>query len=104
MSCAALFAFLVASPAVAGPARCDSGGEGLGVLKDSGACKRISGYIAAGAESGKAEQIGGRPSPFGKFEAPEFVGSVRSTGATIIDAPGAQDRFFLPPSSGEEAR
>ena len=115
-----LFVFLITGPpglasagefdrstlraAVAGPARCDGGGEGLGVLKDSGDCKRIRGYIAAGAQSGKAEPIGGRPSPFGKLEAPEFVGSVRSTGATIIDAPGAQDRFFLPPGSADVAR
>ena len=116
-----LFAFLISSPsglasagefdrstlpaAVAGPARCDATSEGPGVvLKDSGDCKRIRGYIAAGAQSGKDEQFGGRPSPLGKLEAPEFVGSVRSTGATIVDAPEGKDRFFLPPGSGDEAR
>ena len=103
MSCAALFAFLIGSPAVAGPARCDSG-QGLGVLKDSGACKRISGYIAAGARFGSDQEIGGRPSPFGRLDAPEFVGSVRASGATIIDAPSGQDRFYLPPGPGDEAR
>jgi hypothetical protein len=103
-ACAALFASFICGAAAAGPARCDSGGEGLVVLKDSGACKRITGYIAAGARFGTDEQIGGRPSPFGKLEAPEFVGSARSSSATIIDAPGGQERLFLPPGPSDEAR
>jgi hypothetical protein len=91
-------------PAVAGPAQCDSRGDGPSLLKDSGECKRISGYIAAGARFGTDERIGGRRSPFGPLGAPEFVGSVRPSGATIIDAPAGQDRFFMPPGPGDEAR
>ena len=119
-ACAALFGFLIGGPLrpasagefdrstlpaeVADPAQCDSGGEGLGVLKNSGDCRRISGYIAAGARLGTGDEIGGRPSPFGPLDAPEFVGGVRPSGAAIIDAPAGQDRLFLPPAPGDEAR
>ena len=74
-----LFAFLIGSPsglasagefdrstlpaAVASPARCDATSEGPGVLKDSGDCKRISGYIAAGARSGKMSKLAAAPPP-----------------------------------------
>ena len=118
-ACAPLFALLVGAPselvsagefdrstlpaAAADPAQCDSQGEGLG-LKDSGDCKRISGYIAAGARLGTDEQIGGHTSPFGPLDAPEFVGSVRPSRATVIDVPADQDRFFRSPGSGDEAR
>jgi hypothetical protein len=117
---APLFAFLVGGPmglaragefdrstlpaAVAHPARCDGRNEGLGVLKDFGDCKRISGYIAAGARFGADEQIGGAPSPFGKLDAPEFVGAVRAAGAALIAVPAGLDRIFLPPSAADEAR
>ena len=87
----------------ADPAQCDSQSEGLG-LRDSGDCKRISGYIAAGARFGTDEQIGGHTSPFGPLDAPEFVGSVRPSRATVIDAPADQDRLFGSPGSGDEAR
>ncbi len=119
-ACAPLFAFLIGSPtglaragefdrstlpaAVADPAQCDSQGAGQSVLKDSGDCKRISGYIAAGAQFGTDGQIGGRPSAFGSLDAPEFVGSVRPSAATVIDAPAGQDRLFPSPGSGDEAR
>jgi hypothetical protein len=119
-ACAPLFAFLVGAPselvsagefdrstlpaAAADPAQCDSQGEGLGGLKGSGDCKRISGYIAAGARLGTDEQIGGHTSPFGPLDAPEFVGSVRPSRATVIDVPADQDRLFRSPGSGDEAR
>ena len=89
--------------AAADPAQCDSQGEGLG-LRDSGDCKRISGYIAAGARLGTDDQIGGHTSPFGPLDAPEFVGSMRPSRATVIDAPADQDRLFRSPGSGDEAR
>jgi hypothetical protein len=120
LTCAPLFAFIIGGPsgpasagefdrstlpaAVAGPAHCDSRGDGFGAFKDTGGCKRISGYIAAGARFGSDQEIGGRPSLFGPLDAPEFVGSVRASGAAIIDAPSGQDRFFLPPGPGDEAR
>ena len=120
-ACAPLFAFLVGAPselvsagefnrstlpaAAADPAQCDSQGEGLGGLKDSGDCKRISGYIAAGARLGTDEQIGGHTSPFGPLDAPEFVGAVRAAGAALIEAPVAGlDRIFAVPSPLDEAR
>jgi hypothetical protein len=108
--CAPLFAFLIGSPAelasagefdrstlpaaTADPAPCDSHSVGPGVLKDSGDCRRISGYIAAGAQFGSDEQGRGRSSRFGPLDATEFVGSVRE----------GQDRFFLSPGPGDEAR
>ncbi|MGB3584800.1 MAG: hypothetical protein WBA40_27315 [Roseiarcus sp.] len=117
-ACAPLFALLVGAPselvsagefdrstlpaAAADPAQCDSQGEGPG-LKDSGDCKRISGYIAAGARLGTDEQIGGHTSPFGPLDAPEFVGSVRPSRATVIDVPADQERFFRSPGSDDEA-
>jgi len=120
VTCAGLFGFLIGGPsgpasagefdrstlpaAVADPAQCDDEGEGPSLLKDSGDCKRISGYVAAGARLGTDERIGGRRSPFGPLDAPEFVGSVRASGATIIYAPAGQGRFFLPPGPGDEAR
>ena len=116
-ACAPLFALLVGAPselvsagefdrstlpaAAADPAQCDSQGEGR--LKDSGDCKRISGYIAAGARLGTDEQIGGHTSPFGPLDAPEFVGSVRPSRATVIDVPADQERFFRSPGSDDEA-
>jgi hypothetical protein len=119
-ACASLFGFLFGNPfgpasagdldrstlpaPVAGPTRCDIGVEGVSVIKDSGDCKRISGYIAAGALSGKGELILGHPSRFGRLKAPEFVGGARSSGATVIDAPAGQDRFFLPSGPEDEAR
>jgi hypothetical protein len=119
-ACAGLLGFLIGAPfqpasagefdrstlpaAVPDPAQCDSGGEASGLLKNSGDCKRINGYIAAGARLGTDEEIGGRRSPFGPLDAPEFVGSLRASGATMIDAPSGQDRFFLPPGPGDEAR
>ncbi|MGA8446767.1 MAG: hypothetical protein WB766_16500 [Roseiarcus sp.] len=115
-ACAPLFALLVGAPselvsagefdrstlpaAASDPAQCDSQGEGL---KDSGDCKRISGYIAAGARLGTDEQIGGHTSPFGPLDAPEFVGSVRPSRATVIDVPADQERFFRSPGSDDEA-
>jgi hypothetical protein len=90
--------------AVADPARCYSGGGAPSLLKDAGDCKRISGYITAGARLGTDEEVGGRNSPFGPLEPPEFVGSVRPSGATVIDAPAGQDRFFRPPNLADEAR
>ena len=120
LACAPLFAFLVGAPselvsagefdrstlpaAAADPAQCDGQGAGLGGLKDSGGCKRISGYIAAGAGFGSDEQIGGRRSPFSSLAAPEFVAGVRASGVTIIDAPASQDRSFPPPGADEQAR
>jgi hypothetical protein len=119
-ACAALFGFLIGGSsgpasagdfdrstlpaAVADPAQCDSGGEGPGVLKDSGNCKRISGYIAAGAWAGGDGPIGGRPSPFRPLDAPEFVGGLRPSGAAIIDAPAGQGFVFPPPGPADEAR
>ena len=120
LACAPLLAFAVGSSsgfaiagefdrstlpaAVAGPARCDSPGAGPGVLKDTGDCKRISGYIAAGARFGTDEQISGRPSPFGSLDAPEFVGGLRPSGAAVINAPAGQERFFSSPGQDDQAR
>jgi hypothetical protein len=120
LACGPLFAFIIGGPsgpasagefdrsalpaAVAGPAQCEGSDEGADALKDAGDCKRISGYIAAGAAFGSDEQIGGRPLPFGPLNAPEFVGGVRASGVTIIDAPASQDRLFLPAGPGDEAR
>ena len=119
-ACALVFAFVMGGPpglasagefdrstlpaSVSNPAHCDARSDQLGVLKDSGDCKRISGYIAAGALSGKGELILGHPSRFGRLKAPEFVGGARSSGATVIDAPAGQDRFFLPSGPEDEAR
>jgi hypothetical protein len=86
--------------AVAGPASC----YGQGVVRDSGDCQRINGYIAAGVRFGSDQLIGGRPSPFGALDAPEFVGAARASGVTIIDAPASRDRLFPPPGAGDEAR
>ena len=118
--CAGFLGLLVAAPsqtasagefdrstlpaAAADPAQCGSGSEASALLKDSGDCKRINGYIAAGARFGTDEEIGGRRSLFGPLDAPGFVGGVRASGATMIDAPSGQDRFFLPPDRAEEAR
>jgi hypothetical protein len=89
--------------AAADPAKCDSP-EPQALRKNSGECKRISGYIAAGARFG-AEEVGGVPSPFGPLNAPEFVGAVRAAGAALIAVPAAGlDRIFLPPNAGNEAR
>jgi len=90
--------------AVASPAQCESSAEGADALKDAGGCKRISGYIAAGAGFGSDEQIGGRRSPFSSLAAPEFVAGVRASGVTIIDAPASQDRVLLSPGADEQAR
>jgi hypothetical protein len=119
-ACAGLLGFLIGAPfqpasagefdrstlpaAAADPAQCGSGSEAPGLLKDSGDCKRINGYIAAGARFGTDEETGGPRSLFGPLDAPEFVGGVRASGATMIDAPSGQDRFFLPPGPGDEAR
>jgi len=117
-ACATLFAFLVGEPtglatagefdrsalpaAVAYPARCDGRNERLGVLKDSGDCKRIRGYVTAGARFGPETQYGAMPTPLGPLDAPEFV---RAGGAALIAAPAAGlDRIFLPPSAADEAR
>jgi hypothetical protein len=120
LACSPLFAFLLGSPlelanagefdrstlpaAAAGPAQCDGRDEGQGVLKDSGDCKRINGYIAAGARFGTDEQISGRPSPFGSLDAPEFVGSLRPSGAAVINAPAGLERFFSSPGPDDHAR
>jgi hypothetical protein len=120
LACAQLFAFTISGSselasageldrsslpaAVAGPAQCEGGDEGADALKDAGDCKRISGYIAAGAAFGSDEQIGVRRSPFSPPDAPEFVAGARASGAAIIDAPSGQDRFFLPPGADEQAR
>ena len=120
-ACAPLFAFLVGEPtglaragefdrstlpaAVAYPARCDGRNERVGVVKDSGDCKRIRGYITAGARFGPETQKGALPTPRGLLDAPEFVGAVRAAGAALIAAPAAGlDRIFLPPSGADEAR
>jgi hypothetical protein len=114
-ACAGLFSFLIGDlsrpanagefdrsmlpPTVAGPARCDSGG----VFKDSGHCKRISGYVAAGSRF-EANEIGGRSSAFGPLDPPEFVGAIRAAGAALIAMPAAGlDRIFLPPSAADES-
>jgi hypothetical protein len=119
-ACAGLFGFLIggsSGPASAGdfdratlpaaiaePEQCDSGGEGPGVLKDSGDCRRISGYIAAGARLGTDDEFGGRPSVFGPLDAPQFVGGLRPSGAAIIDAPACRGFVFPPPGLADEAR
>jgi hypothetical protein len=119
-ACAALFGFLMGGPlrpasagefdrstlpaAVADPAQCGGEREASGLLQDSGDCKRISGYIAAGAWAGGDWPIGGRPSPFVPLDAPKLVGGVRPSGAAIIDVPAGQDRLFPPPDPGDEAR
>jgi hypothetical protein len=91
--------------ATADPAPCAGHGAGAGVRKGSADYRRISGYIAAGARFGSDDAIGGRPSPFGKLDAPEFVGAVRAAGAALIGAPAAGlHRIFLSPSPGDEAR
>jgi hypothetical protein len=53
---------------------------------------------------GTDEQIGGHTSPFGPLDAPEFVGSVLPSRATVIDVPADQDRLFQSPGSGDEGR
>jgi hypothetical protein len=120
LACSGLFSLLIgvpSGPAGAGefdrstlpaaatrPAQCGSS-EASGLLKDSGDCKRISGYIAAGARSGSVDEIGGHRSPFGPLDAPEFVGSIKAAGAALIAAPAAGlDRIFLPPHASDEAR
>jgi hypothetical protein len=88
--------------AAADAAKCDSP-EAPGLRKNSGDCKRISGYIAAGARFGADEN--GVPSPFGPLNAPEFVGAVRAAGAALIAVPAAGlDRIFLAPNAADEAR
>ena len=121
LACASLLALLLCEPlglaragefdrstlptAAADPEHCDAGGQrSVGVLKNSRNCRRISGYIAAGAQFGSGGEIGGRESPFGKFDAPEFVGAVRAAGAALIAVPAGLDRIFLPPSAADEAR
>jgi hypothetical protein len=116
-ACVALFGFLMGGPASAGefdrstlpaavadPAQCGGEREASGLLQDSGDCRRISGYSAAGAWAGGDWPIGGRPSPFVPLDAPEFVGGVRPSGAAIIDVPAGQDRLFPPPGPADEAR
>lgn len=120
LACAPLLAVLIGGPfepasagesdrsafpaATADPAPCGGRGVGVGVRKGSANCRRISGYIAAGARFDSDEEIGGHPSPFGKLDAPEFVGSVRSAGAALIAVPAGLERIFLPPSAADEAR
>jgi len=90
--------------AAAGPTKC-GGGERAGLLKDSGDCRRISGYVAGGARLGTDKEIGGRPSLFGPLEAPEFVRAVRATGAALIAAPAAGlERILAVPNAADEAR
>jgi len=118
-ACAGLFSLLIicpSGPASAGEvdrstlpaagadaAQCDSP-DAPGLRKTSGDCKRISGYIAAGARFG-ADEVGGVPSPFGPLNAPEFVGAVRAAGAALIAVPAAGlDRIFLAPNAADEAR
>ena len=115
---APLFALLVATPselvsagefdrstlpaAAADPAHCDSQSEGP--AKESGDCKRISGYVAAGARFRTDEQTGGHP--------PRSVRSTRrnSSAACALrarrssSAPAGLDRFSRSPGSGDEAR
>ncbi len=120
LACALLLALLLGGPvelasaggsdrsvfpaASADPAPCGGHGVGLGDRKGAADCRHISGYIAAGARFGADGVIGGRPSPFGKIDAPEFVGSVRSAGAALIAVPAGLERIFLPPSAADEAR
>jgi hypothetical protein len=121
LACAGLFSFLFGIPsgpatagefdrstlpaAAADPAQCGSGSEASGLVKDSGDCKRISGYIAAGARFGTDGEIGGHSSPLGPLDAPEFVGAVRAAGAALIGAPAAGlGRIFAAPSPADEAR
>jgi hypothetical protein len=117
---APLFAFVVGGPlapatagefdrstlhgAVAAPTQCESRNEGPDALQDSGECSRISGYVTAGARFGPDERIGGLPSPFGPLDAPEFVGSIRPSGAVIVGAPASREPLFLPPAAADEAR
>lgn len=84
------------------PAPCGGHGVGEDVRKGTTGCRRISGYVAAGSQFGSDDGIGGRPSPFGKLDAPEFVGAVRAAGAALIGAPAAGlHRIFLSPSPDE---
>jgi hypothetical protein len=119
-ACAALFGFLMGGPlrpasagefdrstlpaAVANPAQCGDEREASDLLQDSGDCKRISGYIAAGAWADGDGPIGGRPSLFGPLDAPQFVGGLRPSGAAIIDAPTGQGFVFPPPGPADETR
>jgi len=96
--------FAPSAPPTPDQARCNAIGEGFYAVKGSNACIKISGYIAAGARLGTDEQIGGHTSPFGPLDAPEFVGSVRPSRATVIEVPADQDRLFRSPGSGDEAR
>ena len=90
--------------AAAGPAKCGSG-ERAGLVKDPGACRRISGYVAAGSRWGTDEGVGGRRSPFGPLDAPRFVGAVRAAGAALMAAPAAGlERILAVPNAADEAR
>lgn len=83
---------------------CNAGNHGPGGFKASGDCRRISGYIAAGARFGTDAQTGAGGSLFRSVDAPEFVGSVRRAAATIIEAPVALGRLVLPYGASDEAR
>ena len=63
--CAGEFDRSIFPAATADPAPCGGHGAGAGLRKSSADCRRISGYIAAGARFGSDDAIGGRPSPFG---------------------------------------
>ena len=118
LACAPLLALLIGGPvrlasagefdrsafpaATADPARCGGHGAGAGVRKGSADCRRISGYVAAGARFGPTTQIGGRPSPFGPLDAPEFVGAVQGggRGAHRRACGGPRPHFRRPRAAG----
>ena len=103
-----LLALVIAAPAAAGkvgrstlaagvahPARCDGA---------NGDCRRISGYVTAGAGSQPAARTGVVPTPFGPLDAPQLVGAVRAAGAALIEAPAAGlERILEAPSHADEA-
>ncbi|MGH6798203.1 MAG: hypothetical protein ACREDI_07455, partial [Roseiarcus sp.] len=72
------------------PAQCGSRGQGLGALEDSGDCRRINGYVAAGARFGSADRIDGLPNPFAPLDDPGIAGG-RASGVMIVGAPPGRD-------------
>jgi hypothetical protein len=83
---------------------CDSSRPEFMITADSGACVRISGYIAAGGTSAPDDRIGGRPSPFGPLAAPRLVTSSGAPALTAIDAPADLGREFMQAIHGDVIR
>jgi hypothetical protein len=80
---------------------CGGPGQGLGVLDVSADCRRINGYIAAGARFESGERIGAGPDPFAPLGEP---GTLGGRGVTIVGAPLGRDRLLPPSDPGEAAR